>query len=331
VSTAVLRARQALEAACLSGPSRPGQPAPGTPVRVNNAVNEVWHCGAYILRVNPRPRSTRLQHEAALLCELPAEVRAPQPIAAGSAPWGEWMVTTRLPGQELSRAWTRLRPHERKRSVTELAGALRSLHGTVAPLHLPPVDVADCPHALPVRRLLGLIAGAGELPEVDRRVMEAVADRLVEKADALDLDNNTLVHGDLHMENVLAGPEGEVTGVLDFEWSRPGPPDLDLDVLLHSLADPSLHLESGGGGRLERRDFDDVVGWLRDAYPELFSHPRLADRLWVYRLAYDMHALIARPPAAAGANAGSLPPHHPYQRIQRLLEDRSDLGWFITC
>jgi aminoglycoside phosphotransferase (APT) family kinase protein len=327
--TAVLRAHQALQAAGLQGPLPPGQPAPGAPVRVTNAINEVWHCGAYMLRVNPRPGATRLQHEAALLCRLPPGVLAPQPVAAGSAPWGEWMVATRLPGQELSRAWSGLGSDERQRAITELGAALRVLHGTPTPADMPPISLVDCPHALPVRRLLALIAESGDLPGVDRAVMEAVADRLVGMADALDDDAKTLVHGDLHLENVLAGPGGVLTGVLDFEWSRPGPPDLDLDVLLHSLADPSLHLEGGSGGRLQRRDFDEVVGWLGEAYPELLSHPRLAERLWVYRLAYDMHALMAQPPPAE-ARAGSLPPHHPYQRIRRLLEDRSDLGWFIS-
>jgi hypothetical protein len=179
-----------------------------------------------------------------------------------------------------------------------------------------------------VSRLLRLVGDAAYLPGVDVGVMRAVADRLASVADALDDCATTLVHGDLHLENVLAAADGALTAVLDFEWSEAGPPDLDLDILVHSLATPELHLESGSGERLHRRDFDDVVGWLDDAYPELFSHPRLPERMWIYRLAYDVNALLHEPPARA-TRFGSLPPHHPYQRIVRLLEDRSDLRWYV--
>jgi aminoglycoside phosphotransferase (APT) family kinase protein len=296
---------------------------------MNNAINEVWRCGDYIVRVHPRGGATRLQREAALLRDLPAGTRAPVPIAAGPAPWGEWMVTQRIPGQELSRAWGRLRVAERHRAITELALALKVLHAVPAPLDGPAGDPDECPHALPIDVLAGLLANAAALPGVDRGVMAAAADRLASVADALDDQPTTLIHGDLHPENVLVGDDGRLTGVIDFEWARAGPPDLDLDILLHSLADPSLHVESGDGSRLQRRDFDEVAGWMRDAYPELFSHPRLSDRLWVYRLAYEVHALVTQGPGRAATGA-SFPPHHPYQRIVRLVGDRSDLGWFLT-
>jgi len=360
--TAALRARHALHEAGLLGATPPnGQRLAGHPERVTNAINEVWHCGDYMVRVNPHTGATRLQREGALLGRLPAAVRAPVPVASGSAGWGEWLVTVRIPGQELSRRWWSLRPDARRRSIVELATILETIHqvpagagdgvgaggavsswdgagawGAAGPwgaapgaqaasLRSPGID-DDCPHALPVARLLHLIGQASALPGVDAGVLAAAAERLVATAPSLDEHPARLVHGDLHLENVLATADGEITGVLDFEWARPGPADLDLDVLLHSLAEPGLHLESGSG-RLQRHDFDEVVSWLRATYPVLFAHPRLEDRLWVYRLSYEVKALLTSPPRAG---AGHLSPHHPYQRIVRLLEGRSDLGWFLA-
>ena len=49
------------------------------------------------------------------------------------------------------------------------------------------------------------------------------------------------VHGDLTFENVL-WHEGEITALLDVEWARPGPKDLDLDILLRCAAYPQLHV-----------------------------------------------------------------------------------------
>lgn len=320
--TALLRAHRVVRAAFPHGV--PGA-EPKQLSRVTNALNEVWKYGPYIVRINPHPGATRLQREARLLHDLPAEVRAPRPVAAGPAPFGEWMVATLLPGVEMSRAWHGLARAERRRSTKELARCLHALHSVVAPGAAAPGGDDDCPHPLPLPRLASYLARARRVPGVDQGVLNAAAEKLRLAADALDEAPTTLVHGDLHLENVLTSGGG-VSGLLDFEWCRAGPPDLDLDILLHSLADPALHVESGDGFALERRDFDEVVGWLRSAYPELFAHPRLPERLWVYRLAFELRSLLAAAPTRGDA---PLPPHHPYQRVVRLVEGRTELGWFV--
>ena len=65
-----------------------------------------------------------------------------------------------------------------------------------------------------------------------------------ESAAALEpFDAPTLVHGDLTFENVLWDPpSSRITAILDFEWARRGPADLDLDVLLRCVAYPKLHV-----------------------------------------------------------------------------------------
>jgi aminoglycoside phosphotransferase (APT) family kinase protein len=321
--TALLRAHQVVRAAFPHGTP---DAAPKQLTRVTNALNEVWRYGPYIVRINPRPGATRLQREARLLAALPPEVRAPWPVAAGSARFGEWMVAERLAGTELSRAWHGMARADRRRSIKELGRCLAALHSVRAPGAEAPGGDDDCPHPLPLWRVEAMLATARALPGVDPGVFDAAADKLRSAADALDDDAATLVHGDLHLENVLTTGVG-LSGVLDFEWCRPGPPDLDLDILLHSLADPALHVESGDSQALERRDFDEVVGWLRSAHPALFAHPRLPERLWVYRLAFELRSLLASPPRPG--TVGSLPTHHPYQRVVRLVEGRTELGWFV--
>jgi hypothetical protein len=136
---------------------------------------------------------------------------------------------------------------------------------------------------------------------------------------ALDgFPGSTLVHGDLHFENVL-WDGARISALLDFEWARPGPPDLDLDVLLRFCAEPGVNVASDYEQQLRRRDYRDVPVWLREAYPDLFAHPRLNERLALYSLAYDLRELLLRPPRHP---IEQLPTHHPYNRIRRLVELR---------
>jgi aminoglycoside phosphotransferase (APT) family kinase protein len=323
--TALLRAHTALRQAGLTGAGRL-EKAP-------NSTNEVWFIGRFVLFINPDGASRRLAHRANVLEHLPPGVPAPTFVGYGTVNFGEWLVEDRVRGRELSYTWSALSESERERAITALGLALRELHavdavdvGLDADAPFLQGDTLECPHQLPAGRLLDLLARSAQLQFVDHDVINRAVDKVLSSADVLDESPRSLIHGDLHFENVMCdGPR--LVALIDFEWSRSGPPDLDLDVLLHSLADPALHVRGADDTELRRRDFERVTGWLRKAYPELFAHPRLVDRLTLYRLAYDTRALLQQPPDRPAAK---LSPHHPYNRIVRLVEGRNELQWMLA-
>jgi hypothetical protein len=90
----------------------------------------------------------------------------------------------------------------------------------------------------------------------------------------------------------------DVTAILDFEWARTAPADVDLDVLLRMCHYPSLHVGEEWVDRTHAEDYADVPEWLQEDYPELFSFPRKADRLRLYSIAYDLRDLTMFPPGA---------------------------------
>jgi aminoglycoside phosphotransferase len=321
--TAVLRAHAALRETKLT--------TTGPLQRVDNSSHEVWFVDRYVLFINPRPEHRGLGHLAHVLQSLPDGIRAPTLVDYGTAPFGEWLIESRVPGKDLSRTWGALTEVEREHAITSLGLVLKELHAVDAVAHgldqasFLHGDSLECPHQLPARRLLALLARASRLPFVDPGVASRAIELVLTLGDALDESPRSLVHGDLHFENVLC--DGPRLALIDFEWSRAGPPDLDLDVLLHSLADPALHVHGTDRGDLHRRDFDHVTIWLRRAYPELFAHPRLVDRLTIYRLAYDTRALLQDPPDRP---VEQLSPHHPANRLRRLVEGRSELAWMLA-
>jgi aminoglycoside phosphotransferase (APT) family kinase protein len=318
--TGLVRARRALSQAGLDE---------GMPLeRVPHTLNEVWYAGHYVLRVTPSPMSRRLEHEAAVARVLPPEVLYPTVVSHGRGPLGEWLLLRRVPGQPLSRTWPEMSDAERRRAVSQVADALRALHSVVLPQDGPAAiappfldhGTLECPHQLPPARTLELVDQAMALRYVDSAMLANAAEivRIGEAALNGDHEARTLVHGDLHFENIL-WDGGEVSALIDFEWARPGPPDLDLDVLLRFCAEPGVNVAKDYEQQLRRRDYREVPVWLRESYPGLFAHPRLSDRLALYSLAYDLRELLLRPPRCA---VEQLPMHHPYNRIRRLVEMR---------
>ena len=184
------------------------------------------------------------------------------------------------------------------RCISSPARSARCIRSRSAPdneaLDRPPFlepDSLECPHQLPLARLLRVLERARTLPNVDKGVLDQ-AERLA-RINAASLNGpapENLVHGDLHFENVLY-EKGEITALLDFEFARAGPPDLDLEIILRFCADPQLHVSVDYAPTVNRDDYRSVLRWIHEAYPELFENPALESRLNLYSLSYD----LARP------------------------------------
>ncbi|MGE3621008.1 MAG: phosphotransferase family protein [Acidimicrobiia bacterium] len=314
---AAVRARAALRDAGLD-PTVELTPA-------SSVTNEVWLSPTHVVRVNTS-RRPRLAREARIAQVLPRAVRYPDVVRAGTRLGEEWLISTRAPGTALAHVWPDLDGPGREFAVRELARMLEALHGTPAPAGLAPLEGAPHPLAFdtpdPLCPLLSALDRLERVDNVDALVVREARDAVRAYAPfVLDGAHTTLVHGDLTFENVLAaGPA--VTALLDLEWARVGPPDLDLDILLRMCAHPELHVAPAHRKRAHANDYAPVPHWLADAYPGLFAEPHLLERLRLYSIAFNVRDLILDPPAGS---LRQVPPLHPYHRLIRVLSGRSHL------
>ncbi len=314
---AELRARTALRGAGLD---------PRVPLeRASSVTNEVWLSPTHVVRVN-RSHDNRLAREAIIAEALPAAVGYPTVVAHGRRQGEDWLVAERVPGTPLAHHWPDMPLEERRSAVAQLAKRLVALHATPAPLGLPPI--VGAPQLLevgsedPTGPVVAALERASRLDFVDRlMILEAIA--LVERAAPalVPFDATTLVHGDVTFENVL-WHEGEVTALLDVEWSRPGPSDLDLDIVLRCCAYPKLHVAEQFEARTSAADYVEVPKWLAESYPRLFAYPEQRERLRVFCIAYEVRELLAYPPMSSTLE---LSPLHAYHRLVRVVSGTSYL------
>lgn len=307
------RARHALDAAGLD-PSTPLEPA-------NSVTNEVWIGHDVVVRINAQPND-RLRREATLAQLLPPEVGYPRIIAYGGEVGADYLILERIGGHPLSRWWPGMTIDQRHDAISQLAARLEAVHRTkavgVGPVnHTPQLLCAAREGVDAVGPLLAAIDRAFHLERVDTGMLSAVQDLVIRSADYLTpFDATTLIHGDLTFENILWDGE-RITALLDFEWSRPGPPDLDLDILLRCCAYPHLHVAPDYEDRTHAEDYSPVPWWLAEAYPALFDAPYVFERVRLYSFAWDIAELLAFPPQV---DARKLAPEHPVHRLRRAVE-----------
>lgn len=317
---AELRARTALRSSGLD---------PTVPLeRATSVTNEVWLTPTHVVRVNRR-HDNRLAREAIVAAALPAGVGYPVIVARGGRVGEDWLISERRPGTPLAHRWPDLTVKERRRAVRGVAERLAALHTTRAPVGLPPVERAPqllaAGSADPAAPVVEALERAARLDHVDAIFVEETAALVRELTPAIEpFTAATLVHGDVTFENVLWG-DGDVTALLDVEWARPGPRDLDLDIVLRCCAHPQLHVGAAFEARTIPEDYVDVPLWLAEDYPALFAHPRQVDRLRLYAIAYEVRELLAWPPEVGSSR---LDPLHPYHRLERVVRRHSYLDDF---
>ncbi len=295
---------------------------------VESVNNEVWMTDDLVVRVSCRP-DQRLRREAQLSQVLPNAVGYPPVLGYGAEMGSEWLVLGRLPGYPLSRCWPTMSRDQRRRAIGELAERLKLIHSTqvpaLAPLrHLPQLLDPAPSGTMAVARLVVSLDRAGRLEHVDRRVADDLAEMVQRLAWCLEpFTSRTLIHGDLSFENLLWDPHANrLQAILDFEWARGAPRDLDLDVFLRFCAYPDLHVPSAYAGTTLARDYAEVPFWLAEDYPELFSAAEQLDRCRLFAIAWDVEELLTYPPTVGPAH---LDARHPYRRLQAMLVGDSHL------
>lgn len=292
--------------------------------RASSVTNEVWLSDQYVIRVNRRPNQ-RLRREAALAPHLPGELGYPPIVAYGGELGADYLIAERVPGLVLARCWPSMSHGERRAAAADLARLLRTIHEAPVPADLPPIDA---PQLLgggglsPVDRLLDELDRFRGNPYIDDKLIDEAVVIVRRTAHVLgDFENDHLVHGDITFENVLWDGE-RITAVLDFEWARGAPRDVDLDVFLRFCALPNLHVAEDYRDLTRTEDYRDLPWWVAEDYPELFSFPNQYERVRLYAIAFEVRELLMYPPTES---ARFLDKDHAVNRLQRVIDGRSYL------
>ncbi len=305
------RARQALRLA--------GFDDPEVLERASSTRNEVFLSPELVVRVNRHPNQ-RLHREALLCRHLPDEPWAPEVLAYGGEIGADYLVVKRQPGAPLSRWWPGLSTNVRRDAIRQLCSALTVIHETQTPVHLPRID--NSPHLIDPRNvtpLVPLLLAIDDLRPIDPGLFDDLSEYVHGTADALsEYSQRTLIHGDLSFENLLWNG-AELTAILDFEWCRGAPLDLELDVLFRFCAFPHAHVAPDYEARTHADDYADVPVWVAEERPDLFEHPALFDRLMLYAISFSVQELITNP-IAAKTRRSTLGPLHPVCRLSNLLD-----------
>jgi prepilin-type processing-associated H-X9-DG protein len=314
----------------------------GTPVLLASDSNDTWRIGSVVLRICWRGDRDRFAREAAVTAALPPAVPYPEVLETDRDEHLAWQVTRAVDGVPLALTLPALSATQRRNAVRDTGRILAALNAHPFPADVNALLAAPRPagaasvealigadlNPLPCWRALLLTGPARALPHVDPALIDDVEARLRALTDVDPLSATagdpavvprtapTCVHGDAHPSNIL-WLDGHVAALLDFEWARLGPPDLELEPYLRG--DPDAGKDAEAATR-------DTLGWLAETHPAAFAHPDLIARLWLYQLAFTLRQLLIWVPDRPAAD---LPGDHPMWRLRRIVDGPKHLHRLI--
>jgi scyllo-inosamine 4-kinase len=272
-------------------------------VHVESWSNDTWVNEDLVLRVCWRGDRERLLLEHELLVALPVSVPHASPVASGRIADLTWMLLRRIQGERLDLAWPSFSKDAHRDAVVDLANVLSNLHDWVPPLNVremllqPTMTLPATRDAivgstivpLPLERVAFLLDCLEGFPGMSEELLRTVRKRidiLGSVVSASEFQDGPVVHGDAHFANALWF-EGRLVALLDFEWARIGPSDLELEAACRE--DPIIE-DAAESGPILASEVPMLV-WLRSGYPELFIRGDLTERLWLYELCYQVRRL----------------------------------------
>ena len=214
------------------------------------------------------------------------------------------MLLRRIPGERLDLVWPTLSIDQQRRAARQMGELLRSLHQWTPPPEIRALlssstsitnkSTAEIAGSMlvpwPQDRLSPLLECSEELLRGHEDLHTALCRRSAELGPVVhkgEFEGSTVVHGDAHAANVLYGG-GEPVALLDYEWARLGPADLELESTCRD--DPQIEAGIDERGVLATEVL--ALRWLRESYPELFDVEHLTERLWLYQLCYELRSLL---------------------------------------
>jgi aminoglycoside phosphotransferase (APT) family kinase protein len=133
-------------------------------------------------------------------------------------------------------------------------------------------------------------------------LLAAVGALIAARLRLFENDVPVLTHGDVTFNNVIW--DGATASLIDFESAGAAPLDRELDLVLRFLEEP--HFVSPDAVAATKALYKPVLIWLRDAYPELFAHPALIERLEIYDALWELVQLLNYLPDHPRDTAGRL-------------------------
>ena len=207
-----------------------------------------------------------------------------------------FMIYPRIEGDNLYSKWHLLNNEERKNIVAQLCEILKIISKSPYDEFVKKFAIGN---SVSWRdKIVNQIQNS--LNEIERRKLlssdfvQAIKDLLVKNSYVLAEQKMGFVYWDAHFNNILVR-DTKIVGILDFERTELSSLDFTLDIVKRMVEYPKKYMSEEFEKFAKEEDYEDLLDWFKEFYPELFDFKDLDKRLDLYAVEHDTHTLLDWP------------------------------------
>lgn len=272
-------------------------------------TNELYEVDGYILKVCARENhEDKFNKEVSLYRKLQGKAMVPEVVAADASRKliaNLFMIYKKIPGQSLGNHWHELSDEQRKAIVKELCHQLELI------TELEPNPQLESGQSWQEQVVAGLkkdLAVVAEKKLLSKTTQDQIAHFIGLNEHVLEKQILAFLFWDVHLDNIIVDDRGRVVGLIDFEHVDVVSIDFLLDIVRQMVRYPWFMLSPKMEKHADKKDYEHVMGWYKEFYPELFDFPNLDKRLDFY----EMEAILRKLPSFPKAK-------QLHDRLQKLL------------
>lgn len=207
-----------------------------------------------------------------------------------------FMLYPRITGDNLYNVWHLMTVEQRRNVIKQFCDMLRTVNQTELTALPPSVELkpVDSWRKIIETRLNKYLQIAEQMQTIKPETISSVKQFVEQHGSSLDEQKLALTYWDVHFDNVLV-QDNQIVGLLDFERTEIASIDFVLDTAKRMVVFPKKYMSQYAEQFAKDEDYEDLLNWYKEFYPELFDFTNLERRLDLYSIAHDLEDLEGWP------------------------------------
>jgi aminoglycoside phosphotransferase len=248
-------------------------------------TNEVHEVDDYILKIYIRGDTEgKLEQESRLLTALTGRALVPELVVADNSRVQidkPYLIYKKIPGRSGGHVWHQLSDEQRREIIKELCRQVKIISSIEPNAQLPTDQTWRGKIIGALQRDMAIIKDKNLLPD---QTQEKIQQYVHVNEHVLDEQKLALLYWDVGLDNVIVDEQGKMDGLIDLEHVEAGSIDYLLDIVRQMERYPWLTLSEEMEEHANKKDYQHLMAWFKEFYPELFDFKDLEKRLDLYEL-----------------------------------------------
>jgi aminoglycoside phosphotransferase (APT) family kinase protein len=262
-------------------------------------TNEIHQVDEYILKVYLRPTTGEesFDKESGFYKNLHGKVLVPELVVADKSLElldKPFIIYKMIEGEPLGSCWHKLTDSQRKQIIEDVCVQIKLIQRSDTN---PQLNSGQTWQEQMIATIQTDLKVAKDNQLLSRDIITQIEDYLPRSAGVLEQQTLGLMYWDVHLDNLIVNEQSKLVGIIDFEHVDVVSIDFVLTIIRQMVRYPHLMLAEDMEQYANKADYQYVMDWFKEFYPELFEFPKLERRIDLYELA-DLLRLLPRFPKA---------------------------------